>query len=680
MTPRFGRVSLRCGGPEPFPATWRFTNLPNSSSDSSRKLRARIISGSAVLLSGSTLTTAINFGYNVAIARFLGPRDYGHAAVVYTMLTIASAVTLSFQIVTSKLVAQQPSEEARSAAYRFLHRTAWSFGIFLACLLVVFREPIAAYLRLPSPFLVVLLAAGAGFYVPLGCRRGFILGAYGFRKLATNLVMEGLVRLTGSLLMVWLGFGVTGVVAANALAMAVVWAIIPPRLAPAAANPIAARRAFREIAQALVFFAGQVLINNSDIVLVKHFFAPATAGLYAAIALVGRVIFSFSNAIMNGMFPVVAGARHEDRRSLSLISTSLLLVLGIGVVMAVGLRLAPASIWTTFFGAGFRIPGPHGLPWLLSLKAVVTMVFSLSVIVIAYEMSYKIANTSWVQFAVSGLVIAGICLFHSSLQQVLDVQLVLMILLLLFVGTPFLIDALRNASEPAASSPPAVRLIRRVPEDEVIAEFLRADFDHPAYADYREPLRALVESPNLEDPSQIAMRRALLFLRHHALWKELPADTEWYEAELRDNGLDKLQVFPRAQWRRLAGGDYRITRVLERFAHADPPLSGQPFRAKIESLRHRLDSPDARPGAVVLIGSTEHDPLTIIDGNHRLAAALLEGRTRHFRILCGLSPRMVQCCWYRTNLLTLSRYGRNLVRHLNYHPEAEIDRLCERSG
>lgn len=654
--------------------------MPQPSADSSKKLRARIISGSAILLSGSTLSTAINFGYNVAVARFLGPGNYGHAAVVYTMLTIASAVTLSFQIVTAKVVAQQASDEARSAAYRFLHRAAWSCGLCLACMLIVFRQPIADYLRLPSPFLVVLLAVGAAFYVPLGSRRGYILGAYGFRKLALNLVLEGAVRLVGSLIMIFAGLGVTGVIAANAAAMAVAWAVIPPRLAPAGSSPLSSRMAFREILQALVFFSGQVLINNSDIVLVKHFFAPATAGLYAAIALVGRVIFSFSNAVMNGMFPVVAGARHEDRRSLSLIGTSLLLVLGIGSVMALGLRLSPATLWTTFFGAGFRIPGPHGLPWLLSFKAVVTMIFSLSVIIIAYEMSYKIANTSWIQLAVSGLVIAGICVFHASLQQVLFVQFVLMVMLLLVVGIPFLTNALRHAASPDAASPPAVRLTRRVSEAEVIAEFLRADFDHPAYSEYRQPLQTLVESPNLDDPSQNAMRRALLFLRHLALWKELPSDTVWYEAELDESGIDQIQVFPRARWRKIARGDYRLPGVVEKLGRISSRKSGQPFFRKIESLRYQLKTSGALPGAVVLIGLNEHDPLTVIDGNHRLAAALLDGRIRCLRILCGLSPNMVQCCWYRTNLLTLSRYGTNLVRHLTYHPEAELDRLFERSG
>jgi len=88
-------------------------------------LQARIVAGSIVLLSGSSLATAISLAYNIIVARFLGPLGFGHATAVYTILTLVSAVTLSFQIVSAKMVAQQNSEERKTAVYRELHLGAW---------------------------------------------------------------------------------------------------------------------------------------------------------------------------------------------------------------------------------------------------------------------------------------------------------------------------------------------------------------------------------------------------------------------------------------------------------------------------------------------------------------------------------------------------------------------------
>jgi O-antigen/teichoic acid export membrane protein len=647
-----------------------------------KTLQARVLSGSFVLLTGSGLVTAINFAYNIAVARFLGPTAFGHATAVYTLLILISCVTLSFQIVSAKVVAQQPTLEGKSTAYRGFHKGAWECGIFVALILLVFQKAVSSYLNLPTPMLIVLLSIGVAFYVPLGARRGYIQGAYGFQRLAANLVLEGLVRLGGSLLLIKLGFGVRGVIAANAAAVAVAYFAAAPKLAPSIPNELHLPDAFREALQAIVFFTGQVLINNCDIVLVKHFFPPTAAGLYAAVALVGRVVFAFSSAVINTMFPLMAGSRSEQRKGHSVLVISLLLVLGIGSIIAVGLRLAPAALWTALFGSQFSIAGKYGLPYLLALYAATTVIYCLSVVIIAYEMSYKIANTSWLQLAFSAVVFAGICRFHSSLQQVIWIQLVLMSALLFVLAVPFLWKTLMSAENvaiPAATAARGIRILRRVSEDEVIAEFLKSDFESAVFEDYQDSLRELVTKPRFEDPAENAKRRALLFIRHFPLWRELPKGTEWYEVEIKREDLDQIRVFPRALWRKFARGNFTLTTVIERIrAYRGRDLAVKTFIAKIASLQEWLRQDNAE-GAVLLIGLTESEPFTILDGNHRLVAASTSSpeAMQKLRFLCGLSPRMTECCWYETNFSTLCRYGANRLTNLVHDPEAELERLLQ---
>jgi O-antigen/teichoic acid export membrane protein len=647
-----------------------------------KTLQARIVSGSVVLLTGSGLTTAINLAYNIAVARFLGPRGFGQATVVYTILTLISAVTLSFQIISAKLVAQEATPEGKAAVYRSFHRGAWACGILVALLLLVFQSAIANYLNLPSPALVAILAIGAAFYVPLGSRRGYIQGTYGFRRLAANLVVEGAFRLGGSVLMILLGFGVEGVIAANAAAVLVAYLTAAPKLAGRTPNPLRLSNALRETSQALVFFFGQVVINNCDIVLVKHFFLAKEAGLYAAVALVGRVIFAFSSAVVNSMFPLVAGTRHEERKDLRVIATSLLMVFVTGSVLAVGLGFAPAGIWKGFFGAGFEIAGKYNFSYLLALYAITTIVFSLSVVIITFEMSYKIANTSWVQLAFSGVVIAAICRFHSSLREVILVQLILMVALLICVGVPFLIKSLSAPKDLIRSgSSRTAWVLRGISEDEVIAEFLKSDFHSPEFRDYQESLREVVSNPNLDNTVDNAKRRALLFIRHLALWKEIPTGTEWYEVEINDADLDQIRAFPRAQWRKLAQGDFSITGIAEAM-RTRQHLVDRPFLSKMSAISAQFLEEEPGFSSVILIGLNQSEPLTVLDGNHRLVAAMLAspGSLKKLRFLCGLSPRMTQCCWYNTNLLTLFRYGKNMLARVVRNPEAELAQLLQNPG
>ena len=74
------------------------------------------------------------------------------------------------------------------------------------------------------------------------------------------------------------------------------------------------------------------------------------------------------------------------------------------------------------------------------------------------------------------------------------------------------------------------------------------------------------------------------------------------------------------------------------------------------------------------------EPLTILDGNHRVAAAMLAQPSTaltRFQFICGLSTEMSHCCWYSTNVNTLLRYFKNLVRYISYDPESDIGRFQE---
>jgi O-antigen/teichoic acid export membrane protein len=643
----------------------------------SKSLQEKVLSGSFVLLTGSGFATVINFLYNLVVARFLGPTVFGHATAVYTLLILISAVTLSFQIVSAKVVAQQDSPEEKGAMYRSFHQRAWACGVFVGLVLVLFRTAISTYLNLPNPMLVVLLGVGVVFYVPLGTRRGYIQGALKFHSLAINLVIEGAVRLGGSALVILLGYGLTGVIVANSAAIVMAYLFAMPRLPVVGPAKVSVGVAFREGLQAIVFFVGQVVINNCDILLVKHFFPPALAGLYAAVALVGRVVYALSWSVVSTMFPIVAGTRKSERKGYGVLGTSLLLVLAIGGTLTLGLRLAPAQIWTTLFGAQFGMATQHSLPFLLAMYAATTTVYALSVVMIAYEMSHRIANTGWVQLAFSVVLIAGISFFHSSLEEVIGVQLIMMVLLLLIVAAPFLVQSITGFDDwQPTSGSREMRKIRALSENEVIAEFLKSDFHSPEFEDHQK-LGRLVTSPNLDDDRENLLRRALLFLRHGALWRELPKSTDWFEVEVRLDDQERIRMFPRAQWRKLARGNFAMTEVAKSITGgASRDLREKTFVTKIESLSDQLRQ-DVPVGTVLLIAINENGPFTILDGNHRTMAALLVSpeTVQKLRFFCGFSPRMAECCWYQTNISTLLRYGKNLLKHSVRDPEAELESL-----
>ncbi|MGI9101298.1 MAG: hypothetical protein ACR2IF_02525 [Terriglobales bacterium] len=405
---------------------------------SQRSTRSRLLGGSVIMLAGSALVSVLNFAYNVAVARMLGPAGFGHAAVAITLLMLVSAVTLSFQLVCAKLVARNEIMEAKAAVYQRLLRNAWKVGLAIGAVLLAASGAVAQYLNLPSPWMIVVLAVGFTFYVPLGARRGGMQGMCAFPRLASSYIVEALLKFVAAVLLVEGGFGAMGAIAAISASVLLAYVLpVPPELKMETSADLPASS--REALQAIVFFVGQVIISNTDIVLVKHFFPPAIAGLYATRALVGRLVYFASWMVVSAMFPISAGAA-EGESAKSILAVPVLFVIGISGGFVLFLSAFPHFVLSTVFGSAFA---GGGLDSLLPLCALMAGVYSLSVVLITYEMSRRIANTAWVQLAIAVAIVAGIFLFHATLTEVVLVQLVMMAVLLGIVALALLVRRLR---------------------------------------------------------------------------------------------------------------------------------------------------------------------------------------------------------------------------------------------
>jgi len=327
-------------------------------------------------------------------------------------------------------------------------------------------------------------------------------------------------------------------------------------------------------------------------------------------------------------------------------------------------------------GSGFPLGVHHSYSSLLVLSAATTGLYSLSVVLMSYEISRKIGNVSWLQLGFSVAIITGIYLIHHNLSQVIVVQLVIMLALLVTVSIPFLRSRGRTAMVDGVVYPKIAKL-RRVPEQEVIAEFLRSEFYQPEFDSYRERFQRIVTNPDLQNAGENKIRRALLFRRRGRLWRELPADTEWWDVELQNEDVQRLRVFPRNHWRRLADRSFYLSDMSDRIRERVGSNANDSFVTKLRSLSSQLPN-GLDANAVLLIGLDETSPLTIIEGNHRMAAASLvfpDDIHRRFRFLCGFSPRMTECCWYQTDLSTLLWYARNFVTYwLEEPPDVVIER------
>lgn len=225
-----------------------------------------------------------------------------------------------------------------------------------------------------------------------------------------------------------------------------------------------------------------------------------------------------------------------------------------------------------------------------------------------------------------------------------------------------------------------MKKLLRVTEAEMFAEFLKAELYHSEYDSDRQKFEEIVFNPNLGDESENALRRALLYRRRGAMLRELPDDTQWWEIELDPEELERINVFPRAQWRRLSDGNFQALHVAERIRGELDDGKSTELLAKIHILRTNMQI-EGPKSTVVLIGIDQEHPLTLLEGNHRFVSALLLPRDlmlRRLRLVCGFSPNMAKCCWYKTDLTNLFHYTKNRIKHF-WSRDADVSRLTLKS-
>lgn len=226
-----------------------------------------------------------------------------------------------------------------------------------------------------------------------------------------------------------------------------------------------------------------------------------------------------------------------------------------------------------------------------------------------------------------------------------------------------------------------MKKLRNISEPEVVAEFLKAEYYRSEFDRDRQQFETLVYAPDLTSVHENAVRQALLFRRRGAMWRELPSDIQWWDIHPDEDDMERINVFPRAQWRTISDGNFKAVRVAERIRKQLEKGETNDLLAKIKVLKTRLQY-EGPKSTVMLIGLDETRPVTLLEGNHRFVSSLLLPREimlRRLRLICGFSPNMDKCCWYKTDFFNLVHYARNRIKHL-WDREADLNDLLPEAG
>ena len=260
--------------------------------------------------------------FTVAFAHILGASGYGSLGALLAAFLIlmvpgtALQVTVAREVSSALAVGKQPPGPAIRSWMRAL--TIGALGVIVVSLLL--RDVAADIIHVDTKWAAGAVLPTGALWLTLCVQRGVLQGLHRYKLVGVSLIGESLSRLVFALILVGAGLDVTGALlgtTASILAMSLFLGyVLHQELghAPEGHTPPANERLRALVGRAwapLLALAFVGVLQNVDVIVVKHRIGGDTAGSYAAAVVAAKVIIWIAVGV--GMYLLPETAR---RRSL----------------------------------------------------------------------------------------------------------------------------------------------------------------------------------------------------------------------------------------------------------------------------------------------------------------------------------------------------------------------------
>lgn len=392
-------------------------------------LKHPFLSGSAVMVGGSMAANGVNYVYHFIMGRTLGVADYGTLAALYSLIYILSIVPASSSLAIVKFISSADTKKEQIGIYLGVKKFILRFAIFFSIIILVLSPFIAKFLNISDTISVLLIAPVFFFTILSLVNQSTLQGLMNFIGVVGPNFVASVVKLVVGLALVLLGFAVggamVGVVMGGLLAFIYSKTLIKKsKLEKGKAklnSGLFVKFALPVLLQSLAFTS----FFSSDVILVKHFFSPHEAGLYAALSTLGKIIFFAAQPITGVMFPIISTRHSKGEKYIKVLLMSLLYTLGICF----------SALFVFLFLPKFAFI-LYGSEFLEVADKLVWMGIFISIYTIASLLTNFFLSIGKVQIIVLPITaaiaqIATIWFMHESLLQVIQVSTVIMIALCL---------------------------------------------------------------------------------------------------------------------------------------------------------------------------------------------------------------------------------------------------------
>ena len=363
------------------------------------------------------------FGYlfHIYVARALGPDDYGVFGSLFAFFMIlAVPITGTIQTVISRYTSDYKIEENYPQIKDLIiisFKKLSKLGLLGFIIIAIISFPFSMFLKLPSPFLIILIGIAVLLIFIVPIFRGILQGLQNFKWLALNNILETFFKFIFGLLLISLGFGLNGAIFAFSLSYLSVLLISMIPISFVIKGKTKNKNTFPGIYEygyvVLLITGVMTIFQNIDVILVKHYFSSYETGLYSAASNVGKTILFLGSGISLTIFPKIS-EESNNKNSFNILKKGMVISFSLSLAFVLTCLVYKEKIISILYGDNY-IESAVLLPYF----AIAMSFLFFTSIILSFLLATKKYRFFFPLLIMPVIEIIMILVFHNTLMSVL---------------------------------------------------------------------------------------------------------------------------------------------------------------------------------------------------------------------------------------------------------------------
>ncbi len=381
----------------------------------------------------------ISYFFNLLAQRWLSVEDFGHSTATINLILILGLVSLSLTYTITKYASWHTHQNANALpGFIRASRTFTVYAaVFISVLLILLFLPLTTLFKLPASLAVfTTLTISSSLLLLLSWQRGVLAGTKKYSSYALSLMIENTVKL----FVIFLPLPISALdkflvsiplgMIASFLFSQINYPVLNPQRLLSPSLPINSKKYLRFFLASLYTTSCIQVLLFADVLFVKARFSAATAGQYATLVLIGKIIYFCVNSLIAILIPEISHQHAQKLPVKAMLIKSLVGGFGIGIFLTLTFSFIPHLSLFVLLEKAKTLPVINLIPlYGLAATAIsLIIITSTTLLVVGYRFFLPLVS---IFFLIEAIILA---FYVTSLTQVvLTVSIISLLLLGLII-------------------------------------------------------------------------------------------------------------------------------------------------------------------------------------------------------------------------------------------------------